>query len=80
MYKPAQCKLTFPMMSKVSVKGDDQHPLYTWLTSKSENGVEDSKVTWNFQKYMIDEKGNLVGHVSPKTLPDNEDLISWIKG
>jgi glutathione peroxidase len=76
------CKLnygvTFPMMSKISVKGKDQHPLYTWLTSKSENGVEDSKVTWNFQKYLIDENGQLAGHLSPKTQPDSEELVSWI--
>ncbi|MFO7668151.1 MAG: glutathione peroxidase [Bacteroidales bacterium] len=70
--------VTFPMMSKVSVKGKDQDPLYRWLTSKSENGVENSKVSWNFQKYMIDEKGQLVGHFSPKTKPDNEALVSWI--
>ena len=66
------------MMSKISVKGKDQHPLYKWLTSKSDNGLEDSKVTWNFQKYMIDEEGQLVGHFSPKTKPDNEKLVSWI--
>jgi glutathione peroxidase len=76
------CKLnygvTFPMMSKVSVKGDDQAPLYKWLTSKSENGVENSKVTWNFQKYMIDEKGQLVGHFAPTVKPDSEKLVSWI--
>jgi glutathione peroxidase len=70
--------VTFPMMSKISVKGDDQHPLYQWLTSKSANGLEDSKVTWNFQKYMIDEKGQLVGHFSPRTKPDNEELVNWI--
>lgn len=71
--------VTFPMMSKISVKGDDQHPLYKWLTSKSENGVENSKVSWNFQKYMIDEKGQLVGHFSPKTKPANEKLVAWIE-
>lgn len=70
--------VTFPMMSKISVKGKDQDPLYAWLTSKSENGLENSKVSWNFQKYMIDEKGQLVGHLSPKTKPDNEKLVSWI--
>jgi glutathione peroxidase len=70
--------VSFPMMSKVSVKGEDQHPLYKWLTSESGNGLEDSKVTWNFQKYMIDEEGHLVGHFSPKTKPDNEKLVSWI--
>ena len=70
--------VTFPMMSKISVKGDDQHSLYKWLTLKSDNGLEDSKVSWNFQKYMIDEEGQLVGHFSPKTKPDNEELVSWI--
>jgi len=71
--------VSFPMMSKISVKGTDQHPLYLWLTSKSENGVADSKVTWNFQKYMIDEEGQLVGHYSPKTKPKNKKLVSWIE-
>jgi glutathione peroxidase len=70
--------VTFPMMSKISVKGDDQHSLYKWLTSESDNGLEDSKVSWNFQKYMIDEDGQLVGHFSPKTKPANEELVSWI--
>jgi len=70
--------VTFPMMSKISVKGDDQAPLYKWLTSKSENGVEDSKVAWNFQKYMIDEKGQLVGHFASNIKPENEKLVSWI--
>ncbi len=54
-------QVTFPMMSKISVKGDDMDPLYKWLTSKKENGVMDSEVTWNFQKYMIDANGNLCG-------------------
>lgn len=70
--------VTFPMMSKISVKGDDQHPLYKWLTTKSENGVEDSNVSWNFQKYMINEEGQLIGHFQPRTKPDHEDLVSWI--
>jgi len=73
--------VTFPLMSKISVKkNDDQHPLYKWLTHKSENGLEESKVAWNFQKYMIDEEGNLVGHFSPQTKPKNEKLKTWITG
>lgn len=72
--------VTFPMMSKISVKGDDMAPLYQWLTEKSKNGVEDSKVTWNFQKYMIDENGHLVNFVSPKTQPYDPKIINWIKG
>lgn len=71
--------VTFPMMSKISVKGDDMHPLYQWLTQKSKNGVLDSEVKWNFQKYLIDEKGNLVEMVEPKTKPDDEKIVSWIK-
>lgn len=71
--------VTFPMMSKISVKGDDQHPLYGWLTSRAENGLEDSSVTWNFQKYMIDEEGQLVGHFAPTVKPDNRKLIRWIE-
>ncbi len=49
--------VTFPMMSKISVKGDDMSPVYKWLTSKKENGKMDSEVKWNFQKYLIDENG-----------------------
>jgi glutathione peroxidase len=72
--------VTFPMMAKVSVKGKDQDPLYEWLTSKELNGVMSSKVKWNFQKYMIDEEGNLVNFASPGTKPFDEEIIDWIKG
>jgi len=71
--------VTFPMMSKISVKGDDMAPLYKWLTSKQLNGVKDSEVKWNFQKYLIDEKGNLIDVVDPKVKPDDEKILSWIK-
>jgi glutathione peroxidase len=72
--------VTFPMMSKISVKGKDQHPLYKWLTSKEMNGKMDSKVKWNFQKYMIDEQGNLVNFAAPGVKPFDEEIISWIEG
>jgi len=71
--------VTFQMMSKISVKGDDMAPLYQWLTQKSKNGVSDSKVGWNFQKYLIDENGNLVEMVESKVKPDDERIVSWIK-
>jgi len=70
--------VTFPMMSKISVKGDDMHPLYKWLTSKSENGVMDSEVGWNFQKYLIDENGHLVDMIPTKVKPDDEKITNWI--
>ncbi|MDR0385930.1 MAG: glutathione peroxidase [Prevotellaceae bacterium] len=71
--------VTFPMMSKISVKGDDIAPVYKWLTTKNENGKSDAEVTWNFQKFMIDEKGNWVGTVSPKVAPTDKTVIDWIE-
>ena len=70
--------VTFPMMAKISVKGDDMAPIYKWLTSKKENGVMDSEVQWNFQKYLIDEDGKLVDVVYSKEKPDSEKIIAWI--
>jgi len=71
--------VSFPMMSKISVKGDDMHPVYQWLTQKDKNGLKDSKVQWNFQKYLIDEKGHLIEVFSPKTKPLSETITSKIK-
>ena len=73
-------QVTFPMMSKISVKGKDIDPIYEWLTSKAKNGKMDADVTWNFQKFMIDEKGNLVDVVSPRTSPTDEKIVKWIAG
>lgn len=72
--------VTFPMMSKISVKGNDIDPLYKWLTQKSLNGVVDAEVQWNFQKFMIDEQGKLVGFVNPKELPNSPAITNWIEG
>lgn len=71
--------VTFPMMGKISVKGDDIHEVYQFLTQKSRNGLEDSEVQWNFQKYLLDEQGHLVRVIAPKTLPIDESIINWIK-
>lgn len=72
--------VTFPLMAKISVKGDDMHPVYQWLTQKEQNGVLDSKVKWNFQKYLIDENGRLVETFPSKVMPDSEEIITWIEG
>lgn len=71
--------VTFPMMAKISVKGIDMHPLYQFLTQKSKNGVQDSEVEWNFQKYLINEKGELEKVVSPQVLPTDASIVSWIE-
>ncbi|MFZ5941906.1 MAG: glutathione peroxidase, partial [Bacteroidota bacterium] len=70
--------VTFPMMAKISVKGDDQHELYKWLTSKKLNGVEDSSVSWNFQKYMINPDGTLYGYAAPADKPYSDKIITWL--
>ncbi len=72
--------VTFQMMQKISVKGDSIHPLYSWLTEKSLNGVQDSPVTWNFQKFLIDENGNWAGVLTPKESVLEDRVIKWIKG
>ena len=71
--------VSFPMMSKISVKGKDMHPVYHFLTEKDKNGLEDSKVEWNFQKYLIDENGHLSKVISPRILPNDPSIIAWIE-
>lgn len=75
----SEFNVTFPMMSKISVKGDDIHELYQWLTKEELNGKLDSKVKWNFQKYMIDENGNFVDVAYPKTKPFDDQIVKWIE-
>ncbi len=70
--------VSFPMMSKISVKGSDKHPLYQFLTQKELNGVEDSEVKWNFHKFLVDEKGRLVKNLPSKTSPLSKEITSWI--
>jgi len=73
-------KVTFPMMQKISVKGDDMDPIYKWLTTKALNGKMDAEVSWNFQKFMIDENGNFVDMASPRTKPNDEKITNSITG
>lgn len=71
--------VTFLMASKIDVKGKDQHPVYQWLTQKEKNGVEDTKVAWNFQKYLIDENGNYIKKFEPGVKPLSEEITSLIE-
>ncbi len=70
--------VTFPMMAKVSVKGRNQAKIYQFLTKKIYNGVIDSSVKWNFQKFLIDEKGHVVKSIAPKTSPLDSSITKWI--
>lgn len=71
--------VTFPIMDKISVIGEDKAPIYKWLTEKSENNKFDAEVQWNFQKFMIDENGQLVDFVLPKESPLSEKIVSWVE-
>lgn len=70
--------VTFLMMEKITVKGNSIHPIYKWLTSKKENGVMNSRVKWNFQKYLIDENGYLVDMVLPWIKPNSKRILKWL--
>ncbi|MBM3171018.1 MAG: glutathione peroxidase [Bacteroidetes bacterium] len=72
--------VSFPLFSKVEVKGTELHPIYRWLTQKSLNGVEDAKVSWNFNKFLIDEEGNYVVHLESGAKPMDAEITAWIEG
>lgn len=71
--------VSFPMAAKIHVKGKEMAEIYQWLTEKELNGVESSKVTWNFQKYLLDEDGQLIRHFEPKVVPNDPEIISLIE-
>ncbi len=70
--------VTFQLTEKIKVKGNEQHNVYEWLTHKAVNGKIDSEVKWNFQKYLINENGELVQYFSPKTDPMDSAIIAAI--
>ena len=71
--------VSFTLTEKVDVKGSDQHPLYKWLTKKNLNGVIDSSVKWNFQKYLVNKNGQLINYFLSTTSPTSTKITSLIK-
>lgn len=71
-------EVSFQMMEKVSIKNDPVHPVYKWLTSSEENGALDAPVRWNFQKFLIDENGEVVDFIHPIVGPQNKRIIEWL--
>ena len=67
------------MAAKISVKGDEKAPIYVWLTNQKYNGLKDSEVKWNFQKYLIDEQGHLVAVFSHKMKPGDAEIVAAIE-
>ena len=72
-------QVSFTLMEKISIKGGDIHPVYQWLTSSEENGTLDSKVIWNFQKFLVDEEGQVVESLSPVTGVQSRRIIEWLQ-
>jgi glutathione peroxidase len=72
-------KVTFPMFAKISVKGDDQHPLYKFLTSEQANPATKGDITWNFNKFLVDRNGKVVARFSSKDKPDGEAVTKAIE-
>ena len=70
--------VTFPMTNVVDVKGEKQHPIYQWLTKKSMNGKGDYSVSWNFNKFLIDENGQLLEHFPSKIKPMDEEILKYL--
>ena len=68
--------VTFPMAAKISVKGDDAAPIYKWLCNKTENGVLDAEIKWNFNKFLLDENGKLLNYFGSKVTPMSEEITS----
>lgn len=68
--------VSFPMAAKISVKGKDEAPIYKWLTSKSENGVMNAKIKWNFNKFLLDENGIIMAYFPSSVTPLSEAIIS----
>ena len=71
--------VTFPLFSKISVKGDDMHPLYTFLTDKTTNPEFEGSITWNFNKFLIGKDGSVIGRFDTRTEPESEEIITAIE-
>lgn len=71
--------VTFPMFAKISVKGTDQHPFYTFLTNKESNPGFDGDISWNFEKFLVDKNGKVIARFSPRTTPDDAKLIEAVE-
>ena len=71
--------VNFPMFAKISVKGADQHPFYTYLTNPETDPKFAGDITWNFEKFLTDREGNIIARFSPKTPPDDPELVKTIE-
>jgi len=71
--------VTFPMADKIDVQGNNIAPIYQWLTQKSKNGVLDASISWNFNKFLLDENGKMIAYFPSNVKPDSEAILSYLK-
>jgi glutathione peroxidase len=71
--------VTFPIMSKIEVNGDDRHPLYTELTQTADADGEAGDVQWNFEKFLVAPGGKVVGRFRPRTEPEDAGLVAAVE-
>lgn len=71
--------VTFPVAEKTPILGDSASPVYKWLCSKKQNGVMDVNIKWSFNKFLLDEKGQLIGHYPSTVKPDSEEILKHLK-
>ncbi|MCV9387037.1 glutathione peroxidase [Reichenbachiella ulvae] len=72
-------QVTFPMTTVIEVKGNNQHPVYSFLTQKDKNGLDDFKVKWNFNKFLLDENGKLIAYFPSGVEPMSEEITKYLK-
>lgn len=75
----AKYEFSFLLMEKISVKGENAHPVYQWLTNSEINGTLDANVLWNFQKFLVDKEGRVIESISPLGSPTKKRIIAWLK-
>ena len=71
--------VSFPLADKIDVKGSNAAPIYQWLTQKSKNGILDASISWNFNKFLIDENGKMMAYFPRNVKPDSESILSYLK-
>ncbi len=71
--------VTFDLFSKVEVNGESAAPVYAWLTSQKTDPNGAGDITWNFEKFVIDRSGKVIGRFGPRTEPDDEALVALIE-
>ena len=71
--------VTFPLSAKVDVKGENIAPIYKWLCNKTENGVLDAEIKWNFNKFILDENGKMLAYFGSKVTPNSEEILKYLK-